>query len=355
MCNKFDECIGGIIGPTNTVKGWIIILPQMSKTPSFILGLLNEILPNLSPKLFPYAEGKNWINREEYALSSILDLKTKKNKVIQDSEKKIKELDQKILADKRKYDFIYRILTGTGDDLVDDIEKCLKFIGFKKVHNVDKELEAGGKHRKQEDLQICDRSPILVEIKGINGYPSEDDMGQVSKYVLRRAREWNRTDVRGISIINHYRNIPAIERDDAFSKPQIEDAKNSEVTILTTWDLFLLIKGMIEWDWDPKTVQDLFYKTGRMSKVPTHYKPIGKISKYWGTAKAISIELNAKICKGDRVGYFLQNGFLEEDVLSLKLDGKDVEEINQGLKAGIKTIYPKSTLKKGTIVYKVNN
>lgn len=355
MHSKYDECVAGLIPPGNGDKGWILILPQISKTSDLILSLINEVLPDLSSSLFPYAEGRNWIDNDDYALGSVLKLKAEKNTVIQKSKKKIKEINQKILDDKNNFDFIYRIITGTGDDLVDDIEKCLKFIGFKNVQNIDKKLENNGNHRKQEDLRICDQSPLLLEVKGITGYPSEDDMSQVSRYVLRRIKDWNRTDVRGVSIINHYRNIPALERDDAFTEPQIKDAENSDITILTTWDLFLLIKGSIEWNWDTKNIRNLFYKSGRMSKVPSHYKPIGKVFKYWSQAEAISIDLNNKLCKGDRIGYFLQNMFLEEDVLSLKLDGNDVKEVNSKEIAGIKTIYSKDVLKKGTVVYKIEN
>lgn len=356
MFNKYGECVGGLIKP-NDDKGWILILPQISKTSELILGLVLELLPELSPNLFPYSEKGKWINKDEYALGSILKLKAKKNKMIQESKKKIEEINKKISDERESHDFIYRIITGTGDDLVDDVEECLRFIGFKDVRNVDKEIEEDeDKHRKQEDLQVCDKSPsLLVEVKGLTGYPAEDDIMQVSKYVSRRMKEWNRTDVRGVSIINHFRNIPALERDNAFTEPQIKDAEYNDITILTTWDLFLLIKGVIEWKWDPKTIQDLFYKKGKMQRFPTHYKPIGKIVKHWGKAGAIGIELTEKLHIGQRIGYVLDNGFLEEDVSSLQVDNRDVEKASSGKLAGVKTVYSKDILKEGTIVYKIDN
>ena len=105
-----------------------------------------------------------------------------------------------------------------------------------------------------------------------------------------------------------------MDREEVFTPAQIKDAIDREETILTAWNLFLQIKVMIEWNWNPKTIQDLFYNDGRMSKVPTHYKPIGKIINYFGDAKAIGVELTYKLCKGDRIGYFLKNEFFEENI-----------------------------------------
>jgi hypothetical protein len=354
--NKFGECISAIITP-HEYKGLILILPQISKEPEVFLQLLTEVLPEIGSYLFPYAEGQNWIDKDEYAIGSVLELKVEKNKVIQDCEKKIGEIDQKISNSKDHYSHLYRIITSTGDELVDDIEKNLsELINFNKVRNIDKELEYDENHQKQEDLQICDRSiRLLVEIKGIAGYPSESDMNQVNKYVNRRMKEWGDTNVRGVTIINHYKNIEPLLRLEAFTEAQIKDAEITDVTILTTWDLFLLIKGMIQWNWDKKNIQDLFYISGRMSKVPTHYKEVGKILNYYKDVKAITVQLTDKLIKGDRVGYFLKDGFYEEDVLSLQCERIDVEEVNSGFEAGIKTIYSSDMIKKGISIYKVES
>jgi hypothetical protein len=55
-------------------------------------------------------------------------------------------------------------------------------------------------------------------------------------------REWDSTRVHGVSIINHQRNLPGLERDNVnvFSGAQVKDAENQDVTLVSTWDLFLL-------------------------------------------------------------------------------------------------------------------
>ena len=238
------------------------------------------------------------------------------------------------------------------------MKSCLEFIGFKEVVDVDEQIQMDdAKEPKQEDLQVRDRSPVLLfEIKGISGLPRERDMIQVNKYVLRRIKEWKRLDVHGISIINHQRNLSALERDNqnVFTQPQIEDAENNETTILTTWDLFLLIRGMTKWGWNAKTIQELFFTKGRMPRIPTSYKPLGEIFNYWEKKDVVGVGItNNKLQKGDRIGYVLPDRYLEEEVLSLQVDNQDVEEAVSGKLAGIKTKYTKELLRKGFAVYSV--
>ena len=166
-------------------------------------------------------------------------------------------------------------------------------------------------------------------------------------------KEWNRVDVRGVSIINHQHNIPALERNNqnVFTEQQIGDAENHDITILTTWDLFLLIKGMMKWGWNPKAIQELFYQRGRMPKIPTIYNPIGEIVTYWDKIGVVGVQISeSKLHKGQRIGYVIPEGYFEEEVLSLQVENRDVEEVFPGQLAGIKTIYPKNLLHKGTPV-----
>jgi len=351
LSSKFRDCIGGLIvlGDSN---GCVLILPQISKKPEIILTLLREILPDISPHLFPHIEGLRWVERDEYELDSILNYKSQKEEVLQRAKRELEELDKKISEDRDNLGFLYGILTKTGRDLVVSVKSCLEFIGFKKVKNVDEKIKDS--KPKQEDLQVHDRSPILlVEIKGLSGFPRESDTLQVEKYVARRMKELDRHDIHAVSIINHQRNIPALERDNkkVFTKQQIEDAENHGITILTTWDLFRLIRGMLKWKWDPKAIQKLFYNPGRIHRFPTFYEPIGKIVKYWEEIGVVGLQVSGdKLRKGQRIGYIIPEGYLEEEILSLQVEKQNVEEAVTGQLAGIKTIYSKNLLRKGTIV-----
>lgn len=359
LSNKFEKCVGGLIVPEDS-RGRVLILPQISKKPEAIVTILREVLPDLSPHLFPHIEGSPWVKREGYELDSVLKYKAKKIEVQQRAKRELEELDKKILEERDKLGSLHGIITKTGTDLVESVKACLEFIGFKQITDVDKQiLEQDTKAPKQEDLQVHDKSPtLLIEIKGISGLPHESDTIQVVKYVPRRMKEWGRTDVRGVSIINHQRNVPALERDNQniFTKQQVEDAENHDLTILTTWDLFLLIRGMMKWGWDPKTIQELFYKSGRMPRLPTIYTPIGKIVKYWDKKEVVGVQISEnKLQKGERIGYVIPDGYLEEEALSLQVENREVDEVFPGQLVGIKTKYPKNLLRNGTIVCAVTN
>ena len=354
LSNKFTGFVGGLVKPEDS-KGRVLILPQISEKPEAIITLLREILPDISPHLFSHIEGSRWVERDEYELDSVLKYKAEKIEVQNRAKRELEELDKKILGERDKLVFLHGIITKTDTDLVESVKACLEFIGFKQVIDVDKQiLEHDTKAPKQEDLQVHDKSPtLLIEIKGISGLPHESDTIQVVKYVPRRMKEWNRFDVHGVSIINHQRNVPALERDNQniFTGQQVEDAKHHDITILTTWDLFLLIRGMMKWGWDPKTIQELFYKSGRMPRLPAIYKPIGKIVKYWEKPGAVGVQISEnKLHKGERIGYVTSGGYLEEDVSSLQVEDQDVEAAVPGQLVGIKTIYPKNVLRNGTIV-----
>lgn len=352
--SKFEKCVGGLIA-AEQAKGRILILPQIPKKSEVILSLLREVLPDISPHLFPHIEGIRWVERDECELPSVLEYKTEKIDIQRRAKREVEELDNKISEERDKLDFLHGIITKTGYDLVLDVQSCLELIRFKKIIDVDKQIQKQDtKAPKQEDLQVHDKSPILViEVKGLASLPRESDTIQVDKYVSRRMKEWNRTDVRGVSIINHQRNLPALERDNknVFTEQQIEDAKNRDITILTTWDLFLLIKGMLKWGWDPKAIQQLFYQSGRMPRIPTIYHRIGKIVKYWETPGVVGVQISENILhKGKGIGYVVPEGYLEENVLSLQVENQDVEVVVPGQLAGIKTIYSQKLLRRGTVV-----
>ena len=346
--------MGGII-VSNDFKGCIIILPQLLKTPNVILNLLTEVLPEISHEIFPHLEGAKWVERDEYELDSIQKYKHEKLEIRAEAEKDLKALDKKIEEERDDFGFLHGILTKTGDELVEDVKKCLEFIGFQSIIDADKEINHS-KH-KQEDLQIHDKHPtLLLEIKGISGLPDEENVLQVVKYISRRMKDWDRIDVRGVSLINHQKHIPALERNNklVFTEQQIEDAESHDITLLTTWDLFILIKGMIKYGWDPEVIRTLFYNNGKISNVPSNYKPIGKIFTYLEGQKIVGIEVtDRKLYKGQHIGYKLPSGFLEEEVSSLQIDSKDVQKAIPGESAGIKTIYSKNELKKGLMVYEV--
>lgn len=356
LLNKYLLPVGVAISPQRD-KGLIIILPDRMNNESLCLELLKDVLPSITPKLFPDFEGMKWVERDEYEHRIVLGYQNKKEEIVKEATKQIHQLDEKISEARTKREFLHELLTQTGAKLVEAVKKSLSYIGFEKVIDVDEEEDST---QKQEDLQILDDpNPVLLEVKGISGLPREGDTLQVSKYVLRRMREWERTDVRGLSLMNHQRHLPPLDRDNnnVFTPAQIEDAENHGFGLMTTWDLFRLIRAMMRWKWPKDVVRSLFYQDGRIEAIPTHYLQIGCVAHFYDKVSVVSIEIDegCQLQVGDRLGFVMPVEFHEEEVQSLQVDKKSVEAAKAGQRVGHKTSLPRSALPDGTPVYLVES
>lgn len=185
LWNKYDECIGGLI--LDKEKGLILILPQFSNKEEIIVKLLMETLPDLCPDLFPELVAGKWLERDDYEFETILQLKSERKKIEEEAAKNVKKIGEKIIRERERLGFLHGILIGTGGQLVKDTENTLKLI-FDSVDNIDEQTPKDS--NVQEDLQIKDKSEkILVEVKGLSGFPTESDIAQLNKYIARRMVE----------------------------------------------------------------------------------------------------------------------------------------------------------------------
>jgi hypothetical protein len=196
-----------------------------------------------------------------------------------------------------------------------------------------------------------------VEVKGLASQPRESDTFQVTKYVLRRRKQWVRPDVQGLSLVNHQRNMPALDRDhdNVFTGQQVQDAEQNGTGLMTTWDLFRLLRGKARWNWPDEAVSNVLFSTGRIPPYPAHYLLVGKVAKFWPDKAVVSIDIEGDqpLKVGDWVGFILPAGFDEEDVLSLQVDRQTVQEAFPGQRAGHKTTLGKADLPLGMPVFRV--
>jgi hypothetical protein len=195
--NKYGAPVSGAIIQNRRLK--ILIFPIVTNQASFLCELFDSVLPELVPHLFPEHVGAKWVEDPRYELTNIVALKEKILEVEASARKETEMLTQAIVAERAKMSFQHDLLRETGDKLVAAVKTALAAVGFKSVMDSDQLVQPGG--RRREDLQIHDRSPVLlVEIKGIGGLPPDHDAIQVGKYIAPRMKEWNRTDVTGISL-----------------------------------------------------------------------------------------------------------------------------------------------------------
>ncbi len=353
--NKYGKCVGGaiILRPN---RGMVVLLPQFTRKADLIADLFRDLLPNTHSHLFPEHEGGRWVHRIEYEHPTVISLQSRVEDIQVEADKRKAELASQVEAERERLSFLHGLLVKSGDALVLDVIKTMSHIGFRDVINAD-ELR-GEKAIKEEDIWIRDRSPILlVEVKGLGRLPGETDTHQVTKYLNRRMEGWNRTDVRGVFLVNHQLGIQPPERSNGsvFTQNQISDARSDRVGLMTTWDLFRLIRGMERWNWPHQTVQDVFYQDGWIGIVPSHWTPVGRVVHYFDELSVASVEISGSepLKRGDTVGYVFPDRFEQEAVESIQVQREPVESVDPGQRAGYKTSLPRRFLPDNTIVYKV--
>jgi hypothetical protein len=298
------------------------------------------------------------VHRAEYELPSVL-LKAKQISHIQDdAAKKVADLEKAIEEDRNASQFLYALVRETGDPLVEAVEKALALIGFKTVVDVDEEMTKAGKEASlREDLRIHDNSPVLVvDIKGVAGMPADAEALQAQKHAFIYIQEQNRADVRGLTIINHQRLLPPLERENnmPFRKEILDNAAQLKLGLMTGWDLFRLARGFIQNNWKPEQLIPIFYQTGRILPIPKHYEYIGKVNQIWKAAFSVDIE-QGEIRVGDRVALEFPVDFDEQPVKSLRLNDASIEAVAVKCEVGIQRQESLPKLKSGMPVYRIKS
>jgi len=355
--NKYNNTIGGLclFGNKQDPPGFLLLLPQFEELPNLIRDLMNRVFPEISPHLFPFSERGRWINSDEYLPKEIIDRQYQIKTIREEAEKSINLIQSEIKELKEKNSHLFNILTSNDDELVTAVEMTLKDLGFKDVINMDRERGNKTDQIKEEDIQIRDQEPvIIIEIKGINAPTPDDDVcRQVTKYVSRRAREGGK--FQGLTIINTERGIPPkMRRDEPYTPKQIQDATEGCYLLATTWDIWRLLCGFNKYKWDSESVKSLFYGTGRLIPIPNCYTESGKITNFYGEICVYEIIFSNEVKIGDKIGFFDDVEFYEEEIQSMRFEGKDIETASIGQKVTIKTSISKEIIMKRKIAYKVS-
>ena len=345
--------------PNEDREGLLFIFPDIADKAAFTLEFIDQVLPAFAPKLFPDLERASWINRSEYELATVQKLKEQIVEVRERAHAEIASLEQLILEKKERYSYLFDLITETDDALVQAVVGTLGALGFSKVVDVDEELaKQGVKRQNREDLQIHDQETTLIaEVKGISSHPSDDDALTVQKYVVLRMREWDRVTVRGISIINHQRHLPLLERDNEmpFRQEILDAAEEQSISLITAWDLHRLARSFIQNGWEHENIRDLFYQSGRIQPIPNHYEYVGTIERYMkiDEINVIGVQIEKETIRlGDRIAFELPVLFEEQICESMQFENADIEEAQVGMLVGIKTHLTKDQAT-GTRVYRI--
>jgi hypothetical protein len=350
--NKFGAVVA--LARCRAGKGSVIVVPQIEEKAAFLDALFSTALPEIAPHLFPHIAKGVWTHWPEYELPRVLELKSQQEEVEQRARGEIARLDGELEAERTKQGWINNLITGTDTELVNAVKLAFSELGFLKVVDVDADRDRESKSRR-EDLQIEDQSPTLViDIKGIGGFPSDEDALQADKHAAIRMREQKRTDIVGLSIINHQRHLPPLERENAmpFRQELIDAAEERSLGLLTAWELYRFVRNLRKLGWDGANVKPVFYKKGRIDVVPVHYQLIGKIAKAWTDKFGVVIE-NGELRIGERIAIEFPIEFEEIQVDSIRVNGESVQIASVGDPAGLLWLAGAPKLREGMRVFRI--
>jgi hypothetical protein len=350
--NKYGGAVAGVI--RHKSQGTILVVPNLTDKSAFIKALLKDELPQLNPALFPEFEGMRWVHRPEYEVPLVLQLRAQLEELKRKAAEQTQQLTEQIAEAEAQNRDWYTLLTGTGDELVEAVIRVLEKMGFEKVLNVDK-LNENKPAGKREDVQIHDRSPVLVvDIKGVNGHPADDEATQSEKHALMRLREWIKEDkdVQPLTIINHQRPKPPHSRDQqAYRDEIVQNALHSKLGLMTTWDLWKIAKNAEQLGWPIEAVKSIFYRVGRIEPIPDHYEEIGSIAFVW--RDAFGVVSTRDIHRGARLAIEVGDSFIETNANSLQVDKQGVDVAVAGSNCGISFLSTDTKLKVGARVFLV--
>ncbi|MBN1804425.1 MAG: hypothetical protein JW837_04180 [Sedimentisphaerales bacterium] len=361
--NKFGQIISAaiFINTENEKRpSWVLIFPHMKDKAGFLLELIENALPAIAPYLFPFSEKTSWLYERTYELPRVNLLKDEIEQVKKDYEGLIDDKKQQIEKHREEDKFLYDLLSQTDEILVEAVIKALGILGFKQVIDVDKEIKESGESRsRREDIQIKDDSQILIiDVKGIANLPSDPDVMQSHKHATIRMKEWNRTDIKPLTIINHQRYLPPLDRDNKqpFRAEIVTAASQNDLGLMTTWDLYRLVRSFLRNSWKHEHVKPIFYRPCRMPIIPENYEYVGVINQIWPKKEAFSVLLEKRsLGESDKIALETPVEIIEYDVISLQIEGKSVQQAMAAVEVGIRTKEFPSPLKKGYRVYKINN
>ena len=145
-----DEFIPLLLNANNEIVAFIdllfqpsvtLVFPQLTRNKKeFILELIDSVLPEMFPRVFPFSDQFSWLKSNDYLLPNQIVLLEKKKKLEEEYFKALAEIDKEIQINQATYQFLHNLLTETGDKLVKAVEQFFNWLGFLNIINLDENI-----------------------------------------------------------------------------------------------------------------------------------------------------------------------------------------------------------------------
>ena len=331
--NEDGECVSFIYAPD---KDFVrIVLPDVEDKAGLLKDLFENLLFTVCSEYFPDIEARNWIYNESYQLPEEREIQNKIDSKRKEFEQEIAKLEEEARTIHDKNIHLKNLLTESGSTLVSAVKSFLEWLGFDNVTDKDETLEEGD--LKEEDLCFeYEGTHVLMEVKGIKHTSTDSECSQVDKIVNRRMRELKSTNVHGVYVVNHQRNVEPLKRQmPPFNVNQIKDAENQSRTLVYTTQLFALHSDIENGYITKEQARNNILQVGLVD-FHSHLISLGVPYNYFQNETVICLDLhNTQISVGDMLYYedALQR-LVGLKVVSIKQEKQSFDTVTDG-KTGI--------------------
>jgi hypothetical protein len=357
--NKYGDMIAGVMVP-ETGGTVILIPPAGDQTAAIIRELIEQALPIIAPDVVPHLVKRVWLNELPYLTPAVAEHNSALQTLEDEHRSRRSQIEAALENARQKSTDLQNLLIATDRELVMAVHAVLHDeFGFHDIIDVDSEKrQAAGAAGDdlREDLRVPSTNPVLLfEVKGIGGRGKDSDLLQVEKAVTLHAHEQPGRTFKGVTVLNHQRHRPPLDRDYEFLRDDLVTILETKaLAAITTWDLFRLAVNRQAHSWPTKALQDIFFQSGRIGAVPAHYEEIGRITQYFAKVRAAIILLSAPLQVGERIALERPVLFHEQDVTGIRLNDKEIPSAAAGVEIGIISDIPRADARPGTRVFRVN-
>lgn len=327
LMNKYGDIVSYLWLDKNDI---ILVLPQAKRKRELLQKVMQEFVFKYFSDYFPEVEESLWLNQPTYYLPNQEDLLKEKENLTAKYNESLTALDKRIEMNNSKYSFLHKLLTATGDELVEACIKYFKWLGFKNIIDKDKELD---KDFNEEDVQIEteDKGLLLVEIKGIHGTSTDAQCSQIFKNVFRRREEQQRFDVFGLYIVNNERGVEPLSRTiPPFNQQQIKDAINEKRGLCYTWQLFNLYFEIEDRIITKQEAQNTLFNKGLLDFAPK-VNEVAVPHKYYKQHTIVCLKISkVSVNVGDYFFYQETGRWEKVKILTIKDGDKEFQTVSDG-------------------------
>lgn len=313
-----------------------IMFPILQDKRLLLERLFKDFLYQTFSELFPMQKENSWLTNREYELPEILKLNRDKEEALRIYEESIAQKDKAIKDIREKYNYLFDMLTESGEVLVKKVKQFLEWLGFENVVSMDETVKEG--ENFQEDLQIhLDNNELLIiEVKGLHGTSKDNECSQISKIELRRIHERKYSNVHALYIVNNERGKEPLKRQiPPFTETQIKDAEFAHRAMAYTYQLFNLYFEIESGIISKEEARNALFQNGLID-FRSNFKSIGTPYDYFKNNKVACIELHDTILSVGNKVYFEDDRMRLNvvEIVNIQVDRQNTQTAKDG-KVGI--------------------